>query len=54
MEVLRKGMPPLPVPLTPEMDAQLVSEGVLPAMDANGNVAVPAAPAAAPGAPPAQ
>lgn len=30
MEVIRKGMPPLPVPLTPEMDDQLVSEGILP------------------------
>lgn len=30
MEVIRKGMPPLPVPLTQEMDDQLVSEGVLP------------------------
>lgn len=30
MEVIRKGLPPLPIPLTPEMDAQLVSEGVLP------------------------
>lgn len=30
MEVIRKGMPPLPVPLTQEMDNQLVSEGVLP------------------------
>ena len=30
MEVLRKGLPPLPVPLTPEMDNQLVEEGVLP------------------------
>ena len=30
MEVIRQGMPPLPVPLTPEMDAQLVEEGVLP------------------------
>lgn len=30
MEVIRKGMPPLPVPLTPEMDDQLVSEGHLP------------------------
>jgi hypothetical protein len=29
MEVLRKGLPPLPVPLTPEMDNQLVGEGVL-------------------------
>lgn len=30
MEVIRRGMPPLPIPLTPEMDAQLVEEGVLP------------------------
>ncbi len=30
MEVVRKGMPPLPVPLTPEMDDQLVAEGILP------------------------
>ncbi len=30
MEVIRSGMPPLPIPLTPEMDDQLVSEGVLP------------------------
>lgn len=30
MEVIRKGMPPLPVPLTKEMDDQLVEEGVLP------------------------
>lgn len=30
MEVIRKGMPPLPIPLTPEMDDQLVSEGILP------------------------
>lgn len=30
MEVIRKGMPPLPVPLTQEMDDQLVNEGVLP------------------------
>lgn len=30
MEVIRQGMPPLPVPLTPEMDAQLVNEGILP------------------------
>ncbi len=29
MEVIRKGQPPLPLPLTPEMDAQLVAEGVL-------------------------
>ena len=30
MEVIRSGMPPLPIPLTEEMDAQLVAEGVLP------------------------
>jgi hypothetical protein len=30
MEVIRAGMPPLPIPLTPEMDDQLVAEGVLP------------------------
>jgi hypothetical protein len=30
MEVIRKGLPPLPIPLTPEMDQQLVNEGVLP------------------------
>lgn len=30
MEVLRQGMPPLPIPLTQEMDDQLVEEGVLP------------------------
>jgi hypothetical protein len=30
MEVIRSGMPPLPIPLTPEMDDQLVAEGVLP------------------------
>jgi len=33
MEVIREGMPPLPIPLTQEMDDQLVAEGVLPAMD---------------------
>jgi hypothetical protein len=30
MEVIRTGMPPLPVPLTQEMDDQLVVEGFLP------------------------
>jgi spore cortex formation protein SpoVR/YcgB (stage V sporulation) len=30
MDAIRSGRPPLPMPLTPEMDAQLVSEGVLP------------------------
>lgn len=31
MEVIRQGLPPLPIPLTPAMDQQLVDEGVLPA-----------------------
>lgn len=30
MDAIRNGLPPLPIPLTPEMDAQLVKEGVLP------------------------
>ena len=30
MDAIRNGLPPLPLPLTPEMDAKLVSEGVLP------------------------
>lgn len=30
MEVIRQGLPPLPIPLTPEMDDQLVREGLLP------------------------
>ena len=30
MEVIRKGLPPLPIPLTEDMDEQLVEEGVLP------------------------
>lgn len=30
MEVIRQGLPPLPIPLTPEQDDQLVREGVLP------------------------
>lgn len=30
MDAIRNGLPPLPMQLTPEMDAQLVSEGVLP------------------------
>jgi hypothetical protein len=30
MEVIRSGMPPLPIPLTQDMDDQLVAEGVLP------------------------
>lgn len=30
LELLRKGLPPLPIPLTEEEDARLVEEGVLP------------------------
>jgi hypothetical protein len=30
MDAIRNGLPPLPMQLTPEMDAQLVAEGVLP------------------------
>ena len=30
MEVIRQGMPPLPIPLTQDMDDQLVAEGILP------------------------
>lgn len=33
MDLIRKGEPPLPIPLTPEMDDQLVAEGVLPAVE---------------------
>lgn len=36
MEVIRTGMPPLPVQLTPERDAQLVAEGFLPPVDEEG------------------
>ena len=37
MESIRKGMPPLPVQLTPENDAQLVAEGFLPPVDEEGS-----------------
>jgi hypothetical protein len=30
MEVIRQGLPPLPIPLTPQQDDQLVAEGYLP------------------------
>jgi hypothetical protein len=30
MDAIRNGLPPLPMPLSPAMDAQLVKEGVLP------------------------
>jgi len=36
MEVIRGGLPPLPVQLTPERDAQLVAEGFLPEVDDEG------------------
>ena len=42
MELIRDGtMPPLPVQLTPENDAKLVAEGVLPPVDDEGYEAVP-------------
>ena len=33
MEVLRQGLPALPIPLTEEQDAQLVAEGILPPIE---------------------
>jgi hypothetical protein len=36
MEVIRQGLPPLPVQLTPDRDAQLVAEGLLPPVDEEG------------------
>jgi hypothetical protein len=36
MQVIREGLPPLPVQLTPERDAQLVAEGFLPPVDEEG------------------
>jgi hypothetical protein len=30
MQAIREGREPLPIPLTPEIDQQLVNEGVLP------------------------
>ncbi|MDF3130614.1 hypothetical protein P0Y35_15505 [Kiritimatiellaeota bacterium B1221] len=30
MDAIRTGKPPLPIPLTPKMDSQLVNEGILP------------------------
>ncbi len=42
MEVIRSGnLPPLPVQLTPENDAKLVAEGVLPPVDEEGYELVP-------------
>jgi len=37
VERIRKGLPPLPVPLTKEMDDQLVKDGVLPPVNAGSN-----------------
>jgi hypothetical protein len=34
MDLIRKGLTPLPIPLTPEMDQKLVEEGFLPAEEA--------------------
>lgn len=33
VHAIREGMPPLPIPLTPEQDAQLVAEGILPPLE---------------------
>lgn len=33
MQLIREGLPPLPIPLTKEMDDQLVSEGILPPLE---------------------
>ncbi len=33
MDLIRKGLTPLPIPLTEEMDSQLVKEGVLPPVE---------------------
>jgi hypothetical protein len=33
MQAIREGRAPLPIPLTPEIDAQLVNEGVLPPVE---------------------
>ena len=35
MAVIRAGMPPLPIPLTAEMDDKLVEEGILPPAETN-------------------
>ena len=37
MDLIRKGKPPLPTPLTIEMDSKLVEEGVLPPLDQETN-----------------
>jgi hypothetical protein len=36
MQVIREGLPPLPVQLSPDRDAQLVAEGYLPPVDEEG------------------
>jgi hypothetical protein len=42
MDSVRQGKPPLPISLTPEMDAQLVKEGVLPPQEKQGEGSEPA------------
>jgi hypothetical protein len=42
MEAIRQGQPPLPIPLTPESEAQLAKEGFLPPYPSQTNSAVPA------------
>lgn len=41
MQVIREGLPPLPVQLTADRDAQLVAEGFLPPVDEEGYEVVP-------------
>lgn len=43
LEIIRQGLPALPIPLTPDEDAKLVKEGILPPVDPP-----PAAPAPVP------
>ena len=45
MQVIREGLPPLPVQLTPDRDAQLVEEGFLPPVDEEGYELDPEVPA---------
>ena len=33
MDLIRSGLPSLPIPLTPEQDKQLVEEGILPPLE---------------------
>ncbi len=41
MQVIREGLPPLPVQLSSDRDAQLVAEGFLPPVDEEGYIIEP-------------